>query len=261
MTPRPRRDILICGYQFADPLKSGAMSILELAPIAAKLGVQGVEYRPIYWKDKARELPVVRDQMHKLGLKAAYATFTTLFNSDPAKQVKLMQDLEDAHALGAPFMRVFRGVRPWGAPEEPAMLDAARSAIDRAGQYGMRLALENFGGAPGDRLSDILETLAMLDSPVMGTNVDTSNYARWGDDVVEAIHTLAPQIIYCHFKDAKRTETEVVSTYIGDGVLPIPEIVAALDEVGRHFPICFEFPVRGDPIVAITKSLAYLATL
>src|SRR5512133_1645179 len=110
--PATTRDILICGVQFDAELKSGSMSPLELAPIAKKLGAQGIEYREVYWKDKERELPAVRQQLDSLGLRRTYATFTTLFNRDPDKQAQLMRDLDDAHALGAPMMRVFRGERP-----------------------------------------------------------------------------------------------------------------------------------------------------
>src|SRR5512138_574338 len=105
--PATQRDILICGVQFDTELRSGSMSQAELAPIAKRLGAQGVEYREIYWKDKTRELPAVREQLDSIGLKRTYATFTTLFNRDPEKQKQLMKDLEDAHALGAPMMRVF----------------------------------------------------------------------------------------------------------------------------------------------------------
>jgi len=261
MSPRPRREIFICSVQFHEELTSGTMSVLELAPIAAKLGVSGVEYRTVYWKDKASELPAVRDQLKRLGLKGLYATFTTLYNRDPKAQARLMQDLEDAHALGSPLLRVFPGERPGDDPEDAAMRDATQAVIDRAASYGMRLALENYRGTPGNRLSDIQEALARLNSPVMGTNLDTSNYAMNGQDVVEAIRALAPQIIYCHFKDARPTDQGLVQTYIGNGILPIPEIVEALDQAGRHFPLTFEFPGEGDPIGAITRSLAYLATL
>src|SRR5512146_3120671 len=138
------------------------MSPLELAPIARKLGAQGVEYREVYWKDKEKELPAVREQLATLGLKGTYATFTTLFNRDPAKQKQLMTDLEDAHALGAPMMRVFRGERPGDGQEDAHMLEAALATAARAASYGMRLALENFVGPGGTQMTEIKETIERL---------------------------------------------------------------------------------------------------
>lgn len=261
MVSAAKREILICGVQFDKELRSGAMSVLELAPIAKRLGARGVEYREVYWKEKARELPAVRDQLQELGLKGTYATFTTLYNRDPAKQAQLMQDLEDAHALGSPLMRVFRGERPGDGPEDAAMRDATRAVIERAGGYGMRLALENYRNVPGNLLSEVKEALERLDSPVMGTNIDTSNYALNGQDPVAAVRVLGPWIIYAHLKDVKETPEGRDATFIGNGILPFRDIMAALDATGRSFPLCFEFPGEGDPEGAIAGSLAYLATL
>lgn len=262
MSPATRRDLLISGVQFDQQLRSGAMSVLELAPIAARLGIDGVEYREVYWHDKARELPALRDQLAQTGTKAAYATYTTLYNRDPEKQKQLMQDLEDAHALGTTLMRVFRGERPGDAPEDAPMRDAARAVVERAASYGMRLALENFSGRPGSRIEEIQEVLEILDSPVMGVNIDFANYAENGIDPVKAIQQLAPRIIYTHLKDQRPTdEGKTVNCYLGSGNLPLPEILAALESAGRDFPFCFEFQGEGDPEGGIAKSLSYLSRL
>ena len=256
-----KRDILICGVQFDEELKSGTMSALELAHIAVKHGAQGVEYREVYWKDKERELPATRAQLDSMGLKRTYATFTTLFNRDPAKQKQLIQDLDDAHALGSPIMRVFRGERPADGPEDQQILDAARDVIARAASYGMRLALENFVGAQGNHMNEIKETIERLALPAIGANIDTSNYVINHQNPVDAIHLLAPWILYAHLKDARETADGLKSTYLGNGIMPIGEIVAALDSTGRDFPLTFEFGGEGDPEGVIAKSMAYLKAL
>lgn len=256
-----KRDILICGVQFDAELKSGSMSPLELAPIATKLGAQGVEYREVYWKDKAKELPAVREQLDSLGLKRTYATFTTLFNRAPEKQQQLMQDLDDAHALGAPMMRVFRGERPGDGAEDAHMLEAARAVIARATNYGMSLALENFVGPGGTHMNEIKEAIERLASPAIGANIDTSNYVVNKQSPVDAVKLLAPYIIYTHLKDARETADGLKPTYLGNGIIPIAEIIVALDATGRDFPLCFEFGGEGDPEGAISKSIAYLKAI
>ncbi|HEX9016707.1 MAG TPA: sugar phosphate isomerase/epimerase family protein [Chloroflexota bacterium] len=253
-----KRDVLICGVQFDAELKSGSMTQLDLAPIARRLGAQGAEYREVYWKDRATEIPAVRKQLDDLGLKCTYATFTTLFNRDPEKQRQLMRDLEDAHALGAPMMRVFRGERPGDGPEDAHMLEAARAVAARAAAYGMRLALENFRGPGATQMEEIQETIERLADPAIGVNIDTSNYVMNQQDPVDAIKLLGPHIIYTHLKDAHDTGSGLETTYLGNGIVSIAEIIAALDETGRDFPLCFEFGGEGDPEGAISKSLAYL---
>jgi len=259
--PAIQRDILICGVQFDAELKSGSMSVLELAPIAVKYGVQGVEYREVYWKEKAKELPALREQLDRMGLERTYATFTTLFNRDHEKQKQLLQDLDDAHALGAPIMRVFRGDPPGDGPEDLPILDATRALIDRAAGYGMQLALENHIGSLGSHMNDVKGAIERLNSPAIGANIDTSNYVLNHQNPVDAVHLLAPWIIYTHLKDARETAEGLKATYLGNGIIPIGEIVAALDATGRSFPLTFEFGGEGDPEGAIAKSLAYLQAL
>ena len=111
------RDFLISAIHFEKELKSGSMSVLDLAPLAAKYGAQGVEYRDVYWKDKVRELPAVGNQLARMDLKATYTTVTTLYNRDQAKQKQLLQDIEDAKSLGSPLLRVQLGVRPGSGPK------------------------------------------------------------------------------------------------------------------------------------------------
>ncbi len=256
--PAIMRDILICGVQFDAELKSGSMSVLELAPTARRLGAQGVEYREVYWKEKERELPAVREQLETLGLRCTYATFTTLFNRDPARQRQLMTDLDDAHALGAPMMRVFRGERPGDGREDAGMVEAALATATRAASYGMRLALENFVGPGGTQMTEIKETIERLANAAIGANIDTSNYVVNKQSPMDAIKLLAPYIIYTHLKDVHQTPEGPKPTYLGNGTLPIGEIIAALDATGRDFPLCFEFGGGGDPEGAISKSIAYL---
>ncbi|MHB1005696.1 MAG: sugar phosphate isomerase/epimerase family protein [Chloroflexota bacterium] len=255
------RQILICAVQFDQEIRSGAMSLLDLAPIAAKHGARGVEYRDIYWKDKARELPALRSQLDRSGLMATYATFTPLYHVDPAKQAKLLQDVDDANALGAPLLRVFRGEPPVAGPAGDDARRAAQRVIARAGDLGLRLALENHIGEFGWRLSDVRDALLSLDSPVMGTNVDIANYAVTGEDALAAIKTLAPWVIYAHLKDARSTPEGLKQTYLGNGSLPLAELVAAIEAVGQPVPLCFEFGGGGDPEGAIAKSMVLMQTL
>lgn len=261
MSPFKRRDILISGVQFDQELRSGAMSVLELAPMAARLGTQGVEYREVYWKDKERELPALRRQLEDLGLRCTYATFTTFYSWGEEQQRQLLQDLEDARALGAPLMRVFRGDPPETGAGGEAVLATAEELLRRAERYGMRLALENHIGKFGCKLADVKSTLERFDRLVLGTNVDTSNYPMNGQDTVEAIKALAPKVIYAHLKDVRETPDGPKATYLGNGTLPFAEILAALDATGNDFPLCFEFGGEGDGERAIRESLAYLRSL
>ncbi|MHB1134857.1 MAG: sugar phosphate isomerase/epimerase family protein [Chloroflexota bacterium] len=256
-----KRDILMCPVQFERELKAGSLSILDMAAIAARFGLQGVEYREVYWRDKASELPAVRDQAAGLGLKLAYATYTPLVSRDPARQRQLLVDLEDARALGAPFLRVFRGERA-DVPEDAAEVRRlVQPALARAGELGLRLALENHFSVLGSQLSDVLRVLEQLDSPLLGVNVDIANYVVNGQDPLAAIEQLSPWVMYAHLKDVREGPEGLQQTYLGNGRLDYGALLAALDATGRDFPLCLEFNGAGDPEGALSKSLAYLAAL
>jgi sugar phosphate isomerase/epimerase len=255
------REIFVSAVQFDAQLRSGSRTVLDLAPVAAAVGARGVEYRDVYWTDKATELPAVKRRLAELKLKAAYTTMTPLYNSEPAQQQQLLRDVEDARDLGAVLLRINLGRRPGPGPADAKTHYAGRMAVERAAALRVHLTLENNSTEPGHLLSDVKETLDTFSCRFFGTNIDFANYVATGQDPVEAIRGLARWINYVHAKDARRTAAGWQSTYLGDGSLPLREIIGALDSTGKAVPFCFEFPGGDDPEGSIRKSLEFLATL
>lgn len=255
------REIFISAVQFEDEFRSGVRTVLDVAPLAAKLGVQGVEYRDVYWKDKARELPAVRDQVAKLKLKAIYTSVTPLYNREPAMRQQLLQDIEDAKTLGSPLLRVTLGEDPRAGRDAAAIRMAARGAVERASQRRIRMSLENNSKTPGHGLAEIKGAVEKFNCRFLVINIDFANFVTTGQDPIVAIKALTPRINYTHAKDAKKTPDGWKATYLGNGSLPLKDIIAALDATDKRVPFCFEFPGEGDPEGAIRKSLEFMAKL
>lgn len=258
---RSAREIFVSAVQFDEQLRSGRRTVLDLAPVAVAVGARGVEYRDVYWNDKTMELPAVKRQLAELKLKASYATATPLYHPDPATQQRLLRDLQDARDLGAVLLRVNLGRRPGPSPADARMHYAGRMAVERAAALRLHLTLENNSREPGHLLSDIKEALATFACRFLGTNIDFANYAATGQDPLEAIRGLARWINYVHAKDARKTALGWQATYLGDGSLPLKEIMGALDATGKSVPFCFEFPGGDDPEGSIRKSLRFLTAL
>jgi sugar phosphate isomerase/epimerase len=258
---RGARAIYLSAVQFDEQLTAGKKTVLDLAPFAASLGLQGVEYRDVYWRDKATELPAVKRQMAQLKLKAAYTTVAPLYHPDPARQEQLIRDIEDARALGAILLRVNLGERPGTRPADAGAHYGGRKAVERAAALRIPLSLENNSKAPGHLLPDIQAALEAFACRWMGTNIDFANYAGTGQDPLSAIRGLGRWTNYIHAKDAKQTADGWKPTFLGNGSLPLREIVAALDVIGKTVPLCFEFPGESDPEGAIRKSLEFMGTL
>jgi len=253
-----RRQVLACGIQFETQLK-GSFSVADIPAVAKRAGADGVEFREVYWKDKAAELPVVRDRMKELELTTTYATFTTLLNDDVAARERLLGDVDDAHALGAKILRVFRG--PWPAGDDPEPWRWARRAIDRAASHGIRLALENFRAVPGNHRTEIEAALLAFGSSTIGTNIDTANYVNNGEDLLANTKALSEWICYAHLKDVRIEDGKNVVVGIGDGALPFDKLFELFDATGRDFPVTLEHPGDDDPERAIARSLAHLKGL
>ncbi|GAA1861312.1 sugar phosphate isomerase/epimerase family protein [Asanoa iriomotensis] len=240
-------DVYVCGTPYEKALRSGEMSVLDLGPIAAKVGAAGVEYRTVYWQDVETELPAVVDQAAALGLCVTYASFATLYGGDEDTEAGLLRDIAHARALGSPLLRVFRG-----AGDDDTVARAVLAAAEAA---GVTLALENFVKAPGNRLAEVIGTVRALDSPALGVNVDVGNYVKNGQDPVAAAAALAPWTVYCHFKDVRMGDDGPVATYPGNGFVDLPAVLAALDP---DVPFGFEYPGEGDPESAIRAGLEYV---
>jgi sugar phosphate isomerase/epimerase len=235
------------------------MSVVDVPEAVKRAGADGLELREVYWKDKAAELPAVREKMSALGLRPTYATFTTLLNAEPAKREQLLVDLDDAHALGANILRVFRGAWPQG--DDVETWRAARETIARAERYGIQLALENFVNVPGNRRVEVHTALLVFNTPTVQNNFDTSNYVLNGEDLLANAEVLRDFICYSHLKDVRVVEGKKQVVRIGAGELPFDRLLQIYDATGRDFPVTLEHPGEGDPERAIAQSLEHLHAL
>ncbi|MHB8646544.1 MAG: sugar phosphate isomerase/epimerase family protein [Thermomicrobiales bacterium] len=245
------RPVLISVIQYQERITAGTMGMADLFAVAHRLGADGVELRPQFWTEKARELPAAHDRAAQHGALVTYATMGRLFDTDPAS---LRQDIDDARALGSPILRVFPGPVP--ADDDHAGWETGHDIARYAQAQGVTLALENFVGTPGGTLDEIERTLAHI--PSLATNIDIGNYPRHGQDVPAAIHAVGSRAISAHLKDADDTP-EHGSMALGDGALPLPAIMTALDRLPQRLLYIFEFNGGDNPDDRITRSIAYLA--
>ena len=259
----PTHPILMSAVQYDAALKAGSLAVTDLAAIAADLGVDGVEFREVYWRDKARELPAAREQIEQHGLRLTYCTFTPLFSADPAVRAQLLTDIDDAAALGSPLLRVFLGVSDMPASpttgRRPGPARGRRSM--RAGEHGLRLALENHINVLGPRLAQIKGALETLASPVMGTNIDTSNYIQNGEPLLEAIAALTTldHLLASEGRPHGRRRDRGRAARPGhSGFRRDPGRVC---RGGDDFPLCFEFGGGTDPAATISTSRDYIRGL
>lgn len=251
-----KRQVIVSTMHWHNDLNGGKATQADVIRRVKGLGGDGVEIRDSYWKDKAGELPEAKKLIGEQGLTTTYFTSAKLFAGSDEERAAVRRDIDDAAALGAPFLRVFLGQPP--ADDDRAAWDGAREAIRYAESKGIKLALENFAISPGNRLAEIKRALDKLDSPTLGTNLDIGNYAINGEDVVGAARALGPRILGLHWKDNTPQPTSRASTYLGGGALPLAEILAEVDKLPQTVLHGLEFEGGEDPDDRVRKSVAFL---
>ncbi len=248
------RPILISAMQFEDELKSGQRSVWEVIDIALQTGADGIELRRETWPRLDEELAEAARRIADAGLLVTYATQATLFGN-AAASLQLRQDIDAAAALDAPIVRFFPGQTPQ-ADDDPAWA-RAHQTVEYAAAQGTIIALENYARTPGGTLAEIQGALSRLASPALRTNLDMGNYPNHGQNVVAAIDTLADHIIAAHLKD-KTANPDDPPIHLGAGVLPLTDILTALNRLPQRVYYIFEFRGGSDPLGGIRQSLSYL---
>lgn len=187
----------------------------------------------------------------------------------PAAEDHLARWIVAAARLGHPVMRITLG-SPASRGTEPAarlvdrLVEPTRRAAERAGDVGLRLAIENHGDL---RAHEILEVIERTRAHNLGVTLDSVNLIRVGDGMLEGTRLLAPHTLLVQLKDHPPTPDPTVcggplSVALGEGVAPLEAIVGILDEAGFDGPVCVELASLGgdevDELAMIERSIGWL---
>lgn len=95
-----------------------------------------------------------------------------------------------------------------------------KDAVPIARDYDIKMAIENHIDFTGD---EILQLLEQVDSPYLGLNFDTGNFARLLDDPIKAMEKLAPYTLATHIKDLKINRQASVDDWYFFSTAPVGE--------------------------------------
>jgi len=129
-----------------------------------------------------------------------------------------------------------------------------------AREYDIRIAIHNHG--PEDKLwpspLDVLRDIRNLDRRI-GCCIDVGHTVRAGTDVVEAIHQVGPRLFNMHMKDLANPQSKESQVAVGEGVIPIPKIFAALMARKYEGFVDLEYEIHpDDPMPGVISSFAYM---
>jgi sugar phosphate isomerase/epimerase len=125
--------------------------------------------------------------------------------------------------------------------------------------YDIRVAIHNHG--PGDKNFPTPESayrkIEKLDRRV-GLCIDIGHTVRIGADPVRDVKRFADRLLDVHFKDVSAATAKGQTLELGRGIIPIPEFVRALIEIGYSGKLGFEFEKDSkDPLPGLAESVGY----
>lgn len=167
-------------------------------------------------------------------------------------------------------------------PEDPGherykiLQEACFSLAQYADSLNAHFAIET-----GPETAAVLKGfLDSLHSTGVAVNLDPANLVMvTGDDPVQAVYTLKDYIVHSHAKDGRRNyyrspeavyglvEDEMLQSPsftelpLGEGSVPFPEYLKALDAIGYHGFLTIEREVGADPEGDIRKAADFLNAL
>jgi len=127
-------------------------------------------------------------------------------------------------------------------------------------EYDIRLAIHNHG--PEDTIwhspLDVMKAIGGLD-PRIGCCIDVGHCARAGTNVVEAIHKVGSRLFNVHMKDLTDFSSKESQVAVGEGIMPVREIFAALIETKYKGFVDLEYEIRPEePMPGVIASFAYM---
>ncbi len=197
---------------------------------------------------------------------------------NPEKIEKSKRILDLAKELGTNVVTTHIGVVPEDVNHDryKVMQEACYELSRYADEIGAHFAIET-----GPETSAVLKTfLDSLGSTGVGVNLDPANLVMvTGDDPVGAVYNLQKYIVHTHAKDGvqnfvedpeivyglKKRPVDVIVTGdsfdevpLGEGSVPWPEYLKALDDIGYKGFLTIEREVGDNPEADIRKAVSFL---
>jgi sugar phosphate isomerase/epimerase len=176
-------------------------------------------------------------------------------DEDPAIRQRAGQMAREAAAIAAE-MGAQNILIPLTNPQKVAAeiaqqrwIEGLSSCVEAAVGHQVYFCLENVNVPFADAPTDIATIVDAVDSPALGVYYDPGNAVGSGLDPLEGLQVLGSRIKQVHIKERE-------GDYVGDGIVPWPAILTALQASGYDGWLVFETARTADPLAAIKQNLA-----
>ena len=238
------------------------LPISDVVWLAASHGYHGVELRahpeePVHTGLGLTERADVAAEFKAAGVDvlgiAGYARVAEPGEDGPVlSEIRAL--LELARDLGAPYIRVFPG---GGEEQSEAEADATAArrlgaAAEVAADLGVRILLETHDSHRTGAAA--MRVLGQVGHRQAGVLWDVMHTWLGGEQPSESYAALAPHLGYIQVKDIASGE-DTTPLALGQGVLPLAELVEVLSRAGWDGWLCWEYEARWYPEAAALPGL------
>lgn len=259
-------------------LFGGEMTIFDFIEFCHKNDVKYVELLDCFWKDGA-DVYKTNILLKDLGMEVSSYSIGNDFVHESAEERRKQLDdvkkgIDIAVKLNTKLLRVFSGNAKEGISFDTArvwIVDSFKEAVQYAEEKNITMVLENHGLFAG-KSSQVRELIDQVGSEFLKANTDTGNFMLVGEDSFEAVKNLNGYIGFVHFKDFKEVaENEhgyksidgrkYQGTIIGQGEVPMKEIVDFLYNNSYDGYLSLEYEGIGDPLYETGESIKYTKSI
>ena len=230
----------------------------EITSMAKDLGFEGIELRG-QGCEPAPAIPAFREEKRARTVKslaemrlAVSCVSAGCCLKDVSDTERTLRELREyigfAQQVGAPFVRVLadRGPEAEGEVDDAAVAKTLRELVPAAEACGVTLLVESNGVyADTARLAALLSAVA---SDSVAALWDMHHPYRFaGETPEQTVQNLGAYIRYVHLKDSVMENGRVSYRMMGEGDLPVEEMIRALRSVNYEGYVCLEWLKRWMP--------------
>jgi len=253
-------------YSFSKLFSRKVVKVKDFVDFCYKLGTDAVDLG-YYWESRD-EMSEVKRILKEYGMPVAcYITsndFAKLSKAERDSEVeKVKKAVDDAVFMESTKLRIFAGDYKPGLSYEtakPLVVECLRKVVEYAESNGVILVLENHGRLFG-KIYQIRELLEEISSPYLKLNFDIGNWMIVGDNPVKAAEELYDSIGHVHVKDWRIVGGGYRGTTIGEGIVPLKEVLQVLKDRKYDKYLCIEYEGEEDPRLGIRKSFNNLKNI
>ncbi len=229
----------------------------QIIGAAAANGMNGIDFRGIAADiDITRlaefndELPATMEMLRQHNLKVPCLNTSISVVSPAAERWQMMLDECHRHAVLADklhthFLRVFGGAIPKDLTREEARLLAIRhlrQLVKICAPAGCCVLLETHDA--WSTSPQVLELISDFTPDEVGVLLDLEHPFRGGESPALTMEALGTRIRHVHIKDSNRISNKNIPTLLGQGTLPLVEMLGALRSINYDGWICLETEKR-----------------